>query len=445
MKGLFAVACALPLALSHDIGGPLALVALAPLMAFSLRFDRPFAFGFLCGFFEVFMTLWGTADYSLLIPLALAVQGGLGRGALAWAIGRRSGPLLPLTVLVLAQGLRASSELSLPLSCGHDLASVWLLAWPAAFGGGALLTALCGLSAYALSHGAQQRKQALIAFFILLISAAGHEILRPTQQQSVVLKASVIQGGLPNWVYRQAAIDQAADALIRRRYLLPAANEPAGRLLILPESALRETWGQGPMSSAYRRLHASGASLIAGLNRHVDGALRNSVMFWATSLESPSFQSKRMLVPLVERDFQLLDEPELELPQGGRVMLCIESVYPRFARRADARWLLVLSNDAGVGRSSARRAFEREARLRAVEMGRSLIRAGQDGFSYAVSPRGELLWHLPRYKPGLMRIASLPGALPSLRGFAGDWLFWLCWPLLLLGLRARSAPREPDV
>ena len=111
---------------------------------------------------------------------------------MAITIGRRSGPLLPLTVLVLAQGLRASSELSLPLSCGHDLASVWLLAWPAAFGGGALLTALCGLSAYALSHGAQQRKQALIAFFILLISAAGHEILRPTQQQSVVLKASVI-------------------------------------------------------------------------------------------------------------------------------------------------------------------------------------------------------------------------------------------------------------
>jgi apolipoprotein N-acyltransferase len=445
MKGLLAIACALPLALSHDIGGPLALVALAPLMAFSLRFDRPFAFGFVCGFAEVFMTLWGTADYSLLIPLTLALQGGLGRGALAWAVGRRSGPLLPLTVLILAQGLRASSELSLPLSCGHDLASVWFLAWPAAFGGGALLTALCGLSAYALSHAAESRKQAASAFSVLLLFAAGHELLRPAQQPSIPLKASIIQGGLPNWVYRQASIDQAADALISRRYLLPAAKEPPGRLLVLPESALRESWGQGPMSSAYRQLHASGASLIAGLNRHVDGALRNSVMFWGNTDKTPSFQSKRMLVPLVERDFQLLDEPELKLPHDGRVMLCIESVYPRFARRADARWLLVLSNDAGVGRSSARRAFEREARLRAVEMGRSLIRAGQDGFSYAISPRAQLLWHLPRYKAGLMRIETLPGALPSLRGFAGDWLFWLCWPLLLLGLRARSEPRELGV
>jgi apolipoprotein N-acyltransferase len=106
---------------------------------------------------------------------------------------------------------------------------------------------------------------------------------------------------------------------------------------------------------------------------------------------------------------------------------------------------LVLSNDAGVGRSTPRRAFERESRLRAIEMGRSLIRAGQDGLTYALSWRGEILAQLPQYRPGVLRVDSLPGPSDSLRNWAGDWVFWLCWPLALVGLRRRSGTGEGAV
>ena len=132
-----------------------------------------------------------------------------------------------------------------------------------------------------------------------------------------------------------------------------------------------------------------------------------------------------------------------QLPFGGRVQLCIESVYPRYSD-PKASWLLVLTNDAGVGRSAPRRAFERESRLRAIETGRSLIRAGQDGLSYLVSPSGRLLKSLTPYQAGVLQIDRMPGPLWSLRGALGDWFFWLCFPVAIWGAFRRSRSNELD-
>jgi len=440
MTYLFAALCALPLALSHDLGGPLGLVALAPIMALSRRVDNPFAHGFICGFVEVAATMWGASSYTLLIPATLGIQAGLARGCLAWTIARRRGPVLPVSVLVLGQGLRATSVLTLPLSCGHDLAAVSWLAWPAAFGGGALLTGLCGLTAYALTHPDSRRFVALSIGALISLSGL-HEVLRPQQGPPIELRASVIQGGVPNWVYRQASVDPKADALIRSRYLAKAASEPVGRLVVLPETAVRERWGSGPMTAAFRAMHERGLNLVAGVNHHVDGALRNSAMVWLVDASEPVFQTKQAVVPVVERDFEAMADPLVELPQGGRVQICIESVYPRYSD-PEANWLLVLTNDAGVGRSAPRRAFERESRLRAIETGRSLLRAGQDGLSYALSPHGQIISAIEPYRAGVLRVERVPGPIWSLRGVLGDWIFWLCWPIAAWGLLSRSGGRE---
>jgi len=440
MTYLFAALCALPLALSHDLGGPLGLVALAPIMALSRRVDNPFAHGFICGFVEVAATMWGASSYTLLIPATLGIQAGLARGCLAWAIAKQRGPILPVSVLVLGQGLRATSVLTLPLSCGHDLAAVPWLGWPAAFGGGALLTALCGLTAYALSHPKSRRAVALYLGVLIIVSGL-HEALRPRQGPAIELRASIVQGGLPNWVYRQASVDPKADALIRSRYLDVAANEPLDRLVILPETAVRDRWGSGSMTAAFRAMHERGLNLVAGVNHHFDGALRNSAMVWLAGVSEPVFQTKQTVVPVVERDFEAMADQLAELPQGGRVQICIESVYPRYSD-PKASWLLVLTNDAGVGRSAPRRAFERESRLRAIETGRSLLRAGQDGLSYALSPHGQIIAAIEPYRAGVLRIEKIPGPVWSLRGAVGDWVFWLCWPIAGWAWFSRSSGRE---
>lgn len=434
-----AAACAAPLALSHDIGGAIGLVALAPLMLVARRWDQPFAHGFLCGFVEVGATMIAAGAYSPMVPLVLALQGGLARGALAWAVRRGVGPWLPVAVLVVGQGLRASSVLTLPLSTGHDLATTPWLAWPAAFGGGALLTALCGLVAYALSHRNGARR-ALTVVAILVVAAGLHELLRPSAAAEVRLEASVIQGGVPAWAYNSASIDPPLAAAIAERYLARAEAEPKDRLLILPETAVRENYGHGPATARFAALHQRGNGLIVGVPRRVDGYLRNQALVWPAQAEQPVFQDKQMLVPVVEREFEGLDGAPLTLPGGGRLMICIESVYPPMASGVDLRWLLVITNDAGVGRSTPRRAFERESRLRAIETGLSLVRAGQDGLTYALDPRGMILRHLPRYGAGTLRVDALPGPRATLRGAAGDWFWWLCLGVVAVTVRRREIP-----
>ena len=296
--------------------------------------------------------------------------------------------------------------------------------------------------AYALTHANSDGRWALKACAVLLAASLVHQLARPAAGADIKLFASVIQGGLPNWVYRQSSIDPEASAVVRERYLDVAEAEAADRLLILPEAAVREVWGEGEMTQAYRRLHQRGNGLLAGVNWYFDGALRNSAMIWPQGQEQPRFQVKRVAVPIVERVFEGLRAAAQVLPAGGSVMMCIESVYPRFVPPS-SQWLLVLTNDAGVGRSAPRRAFERERRLRAIESGLSLVRAGQEGLTYVLGPDGSVLTHLKRYQPGVLRVDQVPGPRPTLRAWLGDWFWVLAWLLLAFELRRQLVGREP--
>ena len=72
---VLSVLAGLPLALSHDIGGPIAWVALAPLFWLALHGERVFWLGAVAGFVEVFIAMWGCSSYGYLIPFILALQG----------------------------------------------------------------------------------------------------------------------------------------------------------------------------------------------------------------------------------------------------------------------------------------------------------------------------------------------------------------------------------
>ena len=44
------------------------------------------------------------------------------------------------------------------------------------------------------------------------------------------------------------------------------------------------------------------------------------------------------------------------------------------------------------------------------------MRAGQDGLTYLVSPRGQIVNQLEPYSPGVLRLESLPAPRWALRG-----------------------------
>ena len=79
---------------------------------------------------------------------------------------------------------------------------------------------------------------------------------------------------------------------------------------------------------------------------------------------------------------------------GG--LICFDSIYESLALdsvRDGAGVLVLSSNDSWFFDSAAIYQHERQARLRAIETGRYLVRAGNTGISTVISDRGErLVW-----------------------------------------------------
>ena len=89
-------------------------------------------------------------------------------------------------------------------------------------------------------------------------------------------------------------------------------------------------------------------------------------------------------------------------PAARRRRICYEDAYgsshaARAAGSADA--LVNVTNDAWFGHSSARYQHLQISRMRAMEAGRYLVRAANDGISAVIGPHGEVIG--PR--PGIPR------------------------------------------
>ena len=120
--------------------------------------------------------------------------------------------------------------------------------------------------------------------------------------------------------------------------------------------------------------------------------------------------------------------------QGYRVApyICYEVVYPEFAASlaADSQILLTISNDAWFGRSIGPLQHLQMAQMRALESGRWMIRATNNGVTALIDPFGQVTEVLPQFERGVLRgeIVPMQGLTPYLR--------WRGWPLaaVCLGL-----------
>ena len=97
----------------------------------------------------------------------------------------------------------------------------------------------------------------------------------------------------------------------------------------------------------------------------------------------------------------------------GSTML---SVLPQ----ADA--LVNVTNDAWFGHTSARHQHLQISRMRALEAGRYMVRAANDGISAVIGPHGEVIARAPEFKPAKLvsSIVPMSGLTPYAR--VGNWL-----------------------
>ncbi|MNG63449.1 Apolipoprotein N-acyltransferase [compost metagenome] len=123
------------------------------------------------------------------------------------------------------------------------------------------------------------------------------------------------------------------------------------------------------------------------------------------------------------------DQPLLQA-KGYQIApyICYEVVYPEFAASLAARSdiLLTISNDTWFGTSIGPLQHLQMAQMRALEAGRWMIRATNNGVSGLIDPFGRITAQIPQFERGILYGEVVP--MQQLT----PYLQWRSWPLVIV-------------
>ena len=115
---------------------------------------------------------------------------------------------------------------------------------------------------------------------------------------------------------------------------------------------------------------------------------------------------------------------------GVAVYICYESAYPLQVQRQlqNAALIAVISDDGWFGDSLAPWQHEEIAQMRAIETGRYVVQATNNGISSIINPKGKVIARLPQNVQAVLggRITPMQGTTP--------WLKYGLYPMILLGI-----------
>ena len=127
------------------------------------------------------------------------------------------------------------------------------------------------------------------------------------------------------------------------------------------------------------------------------------------------------------------------------IFICYESIFPNEVRQLvkdGAQVLVNISNDGWYGDSGAWAQHLNQARMRAIENNRWLLRDTNTGLTASIDPYGRVVAHLERKT----RVAlAAPYALTSVTTFYsrhGDWFAYLCAIISIGALIVRFTPQR---
>jgi len=246
------------------------------------------------------------------------------------------------------------------------------------------------------------------------------------------------------------------------------------QLIVWPEAALPYyanyyTEYLGAVWSASRK---AGSDVMLGATREEPGADGEEPRYFNSILAfgdgDPAIYDKRHLVPFgeyfpvpawVRSWLRLMSLPNSDFNRGARQQapfelagvklapsICYEDAYPQMLRaeiRASGA-LVTVTNDAWFGHSGARYQHLQIARMRALESGRYLLRAANDGVSAVIAPDGRVVAKAPEFEPAVLRAEFQPrqGDTPYLR--LGNYPILALAALLLAGRMLQGRVRVKD-
>jgi apolipoprotein N-acyltransferase len=152
------------------------------------------------------------------------------------------------------------------------------------------------------------------------------------------------------------------------------------------------------------------------------------------------FFAHKLVREVGEFEFGTRDTPLAGRFQYGPA-ICYEVVYPQIARRQvvnGADVLVTITNDAWYDGTSAPRQHLNQARLRAVETDRYLLRAATTGISAYVTPAGRIVSELPMNEQGTIYAAFEPRRTMTAYVRMGDWVSWFAIVVVIVAIRPRK-------
>ena len=444
-----------------------------------------FAFGaglYLAGTYWLYTSIhvFGKAPLALavLLMLGLVAIMGLYSAGLGWLSARCAegrGPRLRPAVLfgllpgawVLMEWLRGWLLSGFPwLAVGYSQLDTVLAGYAPVVGVyglslAAALTAGCLLAVIELT-GRGRALAAAVAAGVWLGGAALSGAAW-TRAAGAPLTVALVQPSIPQDLKWQA--DNREHTLALYRSLTGEAW--GARLVVWPEAALPLLYHEAApyLAEIYREAQRHHADLLLGLVRYdfASAQFRNGLVALG---DREQWYYKRRLVPFGEffpvppliREWMRLkslayvdmlagsaDQPPLAAAgQKLAPTICYEDAYgaEQLAALSEATLLLNVSNDAWFGDSTAPHQHLQIARMRALEAGRWMIRATNNGISALIDPQGRVLARAQQFSTEVLRGTVVPytGLTPYAR--LGNYpVLAACLLLTALAGRARARSR----
>ena len=332
--------------------------------------------------------------------------------------------------------------------------------------GVSFVTALCaGLLVIVISGS---RKARLAGGLALVFAFGLGQLLKQiawTSPQGTPLKVALLQGNIPQDLKFQP--DQYATTLATYKRLIEASQ---GQLIVLPETAIPrflDAVDPGYLKDIARIAVERRADVLFGVPiRDREGRYFNSVVSVGAS---PSQRyDKAHLVPFGEfvppgfgwvvktfaiplSDFSLGPKNPKPLALAGQLVapnICWEDAFGEEIIRQlpEATLLVNVSNVAWFGDSLAPAQHLQISRMRAIETGRTMLRATNTGVTAIIDPRGRVVARLPQFAEGILvgEVRGYVGASPYVR-FGNVPIVLICLAVIAaLALRARRVGRPEE-
>jgi len=274
------------------------------------------------------------------------------------------------------------------------------------------------------------------------------------------ISVAIVQGAVPQEMkWTQAQHDSTLQ--LYRDLTLPHLGT---QLIVWPESALPD-WAEelgGFYTPLWRQARERGTDLVVG-QQTFDAKTRKAYNGVLALSDRPQWYYKHHLVPFgeyfpvpafVRQWMRMMSLPHSDFSSGAAnqpplqaagqkiaVTVCYEDAYgsSQLAVLREATLLVNVTNDAWFGDSTARHQHLQISRMRALEAGRPLLRAANDGISGILNAQGLVVSRLASFKSGVLTgfVQPRSGLTPYAR--VGNWLVTMgCLAVLAIAYIRRN-------